>query len=119
MWLLRKLYAGNGAVLPPNDPRILSMTDAQMEIEFEHFAIDAEARAKAAKGEEQFEDDEYENYDKETDETDNRLFWEEPKQSEGSASEKHKVTTNLPKSEKTNEGEWVDVEIDDDDEDYD
>jgi hypothetical protein len=118
MWLLRKLYAGNGAVLPPTDPRILAMTDAQMEIEFEHFSIDAELRDKASKSEEQFEDEEFENYDKETDERDERLFWEEEPDTGALPKTEHKVTVALPKSEKSNEGEWVDVEIDDDEDDW-
>lgn len=118
MWLLRKLYAGNGGVLPPTDPRILSMTPLQVEIELEHFLIDKEEKKKAEKGTEEYEDQEFDNYDKETDEVDDRLFWEpggngkveyvEPK--------KPSVTIDLPKTSEISQktGDWVDVEIDDD-----
>lgn len=112
MWLLRKLYAGNGGILPPTDPRILAMTEQQIDLEFEHFLLDKEERETASKeGKEQYEDDGYEDYDKETDEKDDRLFWEPPGRGNTVA---HKTTVNLPKPEiKANEGEWEDVEIDD------
>ena len=82
MWALRKFY-GN---LPPTDPRILSMTPEQVELEFMHMVLDAEAKDGKV-----YTDPEYDKYDEETEIEDN------PERSE----------SLLPSDD------WVDVEIDD------
>jgi hypothetical protein len=108
MWALRKFYGGQGGALPPTDPRILAMTPMQVNLEFEHIMLD-----QIAKGDKVYTDDDYEEYDNDTDEVDNKLsdmptFGRE-------ASDPYAGRENeLPKSaEIDNEDEWVEVgEID-------
>jgi len=72
LWTLRKFYAGNGGCLPPTDPRILSMTPEQIDLEFTHMAVDQRLSDEAS-GNKVYEDAEYENYDKDTDDMDDKL----------------------------------------------
>lgn len=90
------------------------MTPEQIELEFEHMAYDAQLR----KGGEVFEDDTYDEYDKETEEMDNVLSDMPTFGSE--ASDPYKgLEQQLPKSVEIHDysDEWEDVEIDDFDED--
>jgi hypothetical protein len=108
IWFLRKFYAGNGGVLPPTDPRILSMTKQQIDIEFEHIIIDKEERAKDD-GNKVYVDDSYEEAEAEEERIDRKLYIEPDPEDED-------YDPYLPKSENDDEGEWVDDETDDDDE---
>ncbi len=78
------------------------MTPEQIELEFEHMAYD-----QALKKGEVFEDEEFEEYDRET-EADDMLLSDMPTLGQD-------VQSGLPKSVETNKipDEWVDVEIDD------
>jgi hypothetical protein len=102
IWILRRFYAGNGGCIPPNDPRILSMTDEQIDLEYQHIALDK----KLKDGGNFFEDDEYDDYDRETEEEDKRLS--------GLDSNSEEDYSNTVRAQ-GNEGEWEDVEIDDED----
>lgn len=110
IWLLRKFYGGNGGALPPTDPRILAMTREQIELEFQHMLLDQNQKDG---NQEYFVDEGFEDYDKETEDTDNRLS-EMPKFG-SEASDPNKGVKDLPKPETeiNNEDEWEDVEIDD------
>lgn len=104
MWYLRKFYGGKDGALPPTDPRILAMTPAQIELEFEHMNIDA----KLQKGE-AFEDDEFDEYDKSSDASDS-LLSETPTFVAESDPRKGFEASNS--NEQVNEEEWEEVEID-------
>jgi hypothetical protein len=104
MWTLRKFYAGNGGVLPPTDPRILAMTEAQIDIEMEHIRLDAEERAKAGK-EQVYVDEDYEREEAEEERRDSKLFMDDD--------DDFDEEDPLPKSENDDDDEWEDVEIDD------
>lgn len=80
------------------------MTDQQVELEFMHMKIDQEI---ANKGKQQYDDPEFDNYDKETDDTDNKLSYEYGVPGDVSEEEQ------LPYSEAQNEEDWEDVETDD------
>ena len=100
MWLLRKFYGGDGGALPPTDPRLLAMTPEQVELEFAHMQYDQQLK----KGQ-TYEDDEFEDYDKETD-ADDSLLSEMPTLRMDAEPPKSVEIDNLP-------DEWEDVEIDD------
>ena len=40
LWLIRKLYAGNGGIIPPNDPRIMALTDEEIDLDLTHYMLD-------------------------------------------------------------------------------
>jgi hypothetical protein len=100
MWVLRK-YLYNG--IPPTDPRILAMTDELIDLEYAHMELDKQLKG----GKEEYEDPDYEDYDKETDETDAQLSYEY----DMPASEDVKPTAIEPDEE--DDGDWEDVETDD------
>jgi hypothetical protein len=106
LWALRKIYAGNGGILPPTDPRILALTEQQIDIEFEHLLIDKEMRDKDS-GNQVYVDESYEADEAEEERIDQKLFVEYEE-------DDFEAGIPLPKSEKSNDDEWVDVEIDDD-----
>lgn len=65
--MLRRIYGGTGlggAILPPTDPRILALTDHQIEIEFEQFE---QAGLFEKDNKEAYKDDEFEDYEAELD----------------------------------------------------
>jgi hypothetical protein len=113
LWALRKFYGGNGGALPPTDPRILSMTEAQIDIEFQHILLDREER-EAAAGNKVYVDDDYEREEAEEARVDSLLYVEpdeEPEEPEGFSEEVY-----VPDDESYSEEDWQDV---DDDETYD
>src|SRR5690606_23252584 len=73
LWQLRKIYAGNGGILPPTDERILRLTPEQIALEFEHLKLDKEENGEGA----YYTDDAYEEYDKQTDEEDSNVYFED------------------------------------------
>jgi hypothetical protein len=81
------------------------MTPEQIDLEFEHIAID-KALADKASGKNVYVDDGYEDYDKETEEVDSKL------------SDMPKFTSEVDpyvgmvKSQEQNEDDWEDVETD-------
>lgn len=107
MWLLRKFYGGQGGAIPPTDPRLLAMTEAQIEVEFEHIILDREER-DAASGNKRYTDESYDEEEAEEERVDARLYIEEKTDFEV------EEPIPLPKSEKDDDIEWVDDEIDDD-----
>jgi len=70
IWILRRFYAGGTGCLPPTDPRILAMTPEMVELEFAHIAIDRKLKDGDT---EQYEDPDFDAYEKESEELDNRL----------------------------------------------
>lgn len=68
--MLRKYVYGG---IPPTDPRILAMTDEQVDLEFEHLDIDAKIRNGKK---EEYADPEFEAWNKEMDDTDSKLSYE-------------------------------------------
>ncbi|KAF6569101.1 hypothetical protein G9G53_22700 [Paenibacillus sp. EKM206P] len=70
LWLLRK-YAYGG--VPPTDPRILAMTDEQIELEFAH--LDLDRKARDGKGED-YDDPEFDEWENETEEADSKLSYD-------------------------------------------
>lgn len=83
------------------------MTPYQIELDFEHMKIDA----KRKNGGESYEDEGFDEYDKESEETDNLLSDMPTFGTE--ASDPHKGLEELPKNVETGPGGWEDVEIDD------
>lgn len=63
------MYGG----LPPTDPRILDMTDEQVELEFIHMELDR--KAKEGKSEE-YSDPDFDEWDREIEEEDSKLSYE-------------------------------------------
>lgn len=106
MWALRKFYGGQGGALPPTDPRILAMTEAQIDLELEHIRLDAEERSKA-NGEQVYVDEDYEREEAEEERKDSKLFIEEKEENDFEGDD------DLPKYENNDDDEWEDVEIDD------
>lgn len=100
LWILRK-YAYGG--IPPTDPRILAMTEEQVELEFGHMELDR--KLKKGSGEE-YSDPEFEEWDKDTEETDSLLSYEY---------EKHpsEVKGASPQANLADEDDWEDDETDD------
>lgn len=88
LWILRKYVYGG---IPPTDPRVLAMTDEQIDLEFEHMENDRKARD--GKGEE-FDDPEFDEWAKETEEVDNKLSYDYV----------------APSEKKDNLDDWEDVE---------
>lgn len=70
LWILRKYVYGG---LPPTDPRILAMTPEQVELEFAHMAFDKKANSPTA---EEYNDDEFEQWNREIDEIDSKLSYD-------------------------------------------
>lgn len=68
--MLRRFYGGMNGALPPTDPRILALTAQQIDLEFELMRVD---KARKEGNKEVFEDDTFDDYDKETEEVDSRL----------------------------------------------
>lgn len=101
LWILRKYVYGG---IPPTDPRIISMTDEQVDLEFAHLELDR--KLKKGTGEE-YADPEFDEWDKEMEDTDAKLSYEyEPPSSELRESAK-------PLAKHADDGDWEDVEIDD------
>lgn len=106
LWTLRKYVYGG---LPPNDPRILALTDEQIELEFGHMKLDNQLKS----GNKEFEDEEFDKYDQESEEDDSKdyeatLFDEQAAIGPGAASE-------VKKSDERpyDPAEWEDIETDD------
>lgn len=111
IWVLRRFYAGNGGCLPPTDPRILSMTPEQIDLEFEHIALDKKMKDKA-NGSQVYEDDEFDAYDEETSKVDSKLS--DMDSGFGSEVDPHGYApVGGMKDPNEEEGDWVDVETDD------
>ncbi|MGG1673515.1 hypothetical protein ACIFOE_23315 [Paenibacillus sp. NRS-1783] len=70
LWILRK-YAYGG--IPPTDPRILAMTDEQIELEFAHMELDRKARDGKS---EEYDDPEFDEWEKEAEEADSKLSYD-------------------------------------------
>lgn len=105
LWSLRKFYAGNGGCLPPTDPRIMNLTDDQIELDVMHIELDRIEKDKEA-GNQSYSDEGFEEYEKEVDNRDKNEYFD----FEG------EVTPPSEESQYENEeddGEWEDVEIDD------
>jgi hypothetical protein len=83
------------------------MTDELIDLEYAHMELDKKLKG----GKEEYEDPEYEEYDKETDETDSKLSYEYDMPS----SEVHKKTSEAakPPAIETDEDDWEDVETND------
>lgn len=108
MWMLRKFYGGNGGALPPTDPRILAMTHEQIDYEFQHMLIDQEERGEGNA----YQDDQYEQYDEDTDKVDDKLS-DMPVYGREASDPHAGMEMALPKKAETiDENEWVEVEID-------
>lgn len=105
IWRLRKLYAGNGGVLPPTDPRILSMTEQQIDVELEHFLIDIEEKAKA-EGRKTYVDESYDAEEEREELIDSKLYVE-------GIDDLPKEESDEPEYRNDDDDEWDDVEIDD------
>jgi hypothetical protein len=103
LWRLRKFYGGMSGALPPTDPRILAMTEQQIDLEFMHLLLDKEERDEAS-GTKVYSDDSYEAEEAEEERIDSKLFIEDD----------FGEPIVLPKSENNDdEGEWEDIETDD------
>ncbi|MFS8214823.1 hypothetical protein [Paenibacillus sp. S29] len=63
------MYGG----LPPTDPRILAMTEEQIDLEFEHMEIDRKARDGKS---EEYEDPDFDEWARETEEMDSKLSYD-------------------------------------------
>jgi hypothetical protein len=100
MWILRKFY-GN---LPPTDPRMLAMTPELIELEFAHMALDRENKEKG----DTYTDEEYDEWDNETEQADTRGSEEERTSEEGYMPESYPV-----QAENDSDEDWEDVETDD------
>ena len=96
LWILRKYVYGG---IPPTDPRILNMTEEQIELEYAHLELDRKLRNGST---EFYEDKSFEEYDKETEEMDAILS--DPI-SEASSEDEWAAVDDPD--------EWEDVEIDD------
>lgn len=68
--MLRKYVYGG---IPPTDPRFLSMTMEQVEVDLSHWELDNKLRDGTS---EEYKDPEFEDYDKETDELDDKSSYE-------------------------------------------
>lgn len=80
------------------------MTPEQIDLEFAHIALDKKLKGKSEGGQ-VYEDEEYEKYDKETEEVDSRLSDMPVFTSE--------VDPYMVKNQEQNEDDWEDVETDD------
>lgn len=67
LWLIRKIH-GN---LPPTDPRFLSMTKEQIELDLTHYYFDLKETNK--KESDSFIDEEFDKFDEESDEIDRKV----------------------------------------------
>lgn len=105
LWILRKYYAGNSGCLPPNDPRIMALTEDQIELELAF--IERERKLVKGYGKEHFEDPEYDEFEKEIEEVDSQLSYEY----EFPAEETDR--TSEVEHHAVSEDDWVDVETDD------
>jgi hypothetical protein len=102
LWRLRKFYAGGMGAIPPTDPRILTMTEQQIDLEFAHMLLDIEEREEKDGNGKKYMDESYEAEEAEEERVNQKLYIENDFDED-----------NLRKSENTNDGEWEDVEIDD------
>ena len=66
MWAVRKLY-GN---MPPTDPRFLALTNEQIDLDMMHVMLDQQLRDGTT---EVYSDETFDEFDKETDEIDNKF----------------------------------------------
>lgn len=94
LWILRK-HVYNG--IPPTDPRVLAMTDEQIDLEYAHLELDRKLRDK---NKEEFADPEYEQWDEEVNENDAKLSYE------------YDAANPPAKQAEQNEEDWEDVETD-------
>jgi hypothetical protein len=104
LWILRKhIYGG----IPPTDPRILAMTDEQIDMEYAHVQYDKKMKESNGKD---FEDEEFDDYDKETEDDDSML----PDEADSLDADATSEVQYVPKNETKHVPEdWEDVEIDD------
>lgn len=99
LWILRKhVYGG----IPPTDPRILAMTDEQIELELAHAQLDRKMRDSNGK---EFEDEEFDQFDRETEEEDSKLS--------ETLMFGHSSEVRVQSESNSDPDEWEDVETDD------
>ena len=87
------------------------MTAQQIDLEFQHILLDLEERKKDSDNT-VYVDEDYEREEAEEELRDSKLYFEDT--FEDDTEEEHYTDMPLPKSENNKEDEWVDVEIDDD-----